>query len=190
MTIQSPPPQNPRTGKFLKTLESAGRDAEACRMLERGHTYQEIADTLGFGNRGHAYRAVQQALAALPRESAMELRRVRTNQLNYLLYNAMQIIGGTYPVVSQSGQIVRDEDGQPLLDEAPRLAAIDKARRIVMDLAKIEGIIAPIRTEAVISIDSLDAQIAALTAELAVGAGAAEDAAAPGAEGREGPPGY
>lgn len=183
MVIQSPPPQNPRTGKFLKTLESAARDAEACRMLERGHTYQEISDTLGFGNRGHAYRAIQQALAALPRESAMELRRVRTNQLNHLLFNAMQIMGRTYPVVSQSGQIVKDENGEPLLDEGPRLAAIDKARRIIMDLAKIEGTIAPVRTEAVISIDTLDAQIAALTAELAGGTDAAEDAAAPGAEG-------
>lgn len=183
MVIQSPPPQNPRTGRFLKTLESAERDAEACRMLERGHTYQEIADTLGFGNRGKAWAAVQKALAALPRESAMELRRVRTNQLNYLLYNAMQIMGRTYPVVSQSGQIVRDAEGEPLLDEAPRLAALDKARRIVMDLARIEGIIAPVRTEAVISLDLLDAQIAALTAELAGGVDAAEDAAASGAEG-------
>lgn len=183
MALQSPPPQNPRTGRFLKTLESAERDAEACRMLERGHTYQEISDTLGFGSRGHAYRAIQQALAALPRESAMELRRVRTNQLNYLLYNAMQIIAGTYPVVSQSGRVVEDADGKPLLDEGPRLAAIDKARRIIMDLAKIEGTIAPVRTEAVISIDSLDAQIAALTAELAGGGDAAETAAASEAEG-------
>ncbi len=183
MAIQSPPPQNPRTGRFLKTLESAGRDAEACRMLERGHTYQEIADTLGFGSRGHAWGSIQKALAALPRESAMELRRVRTNQLNYVLYNAIQIMERTYPVVSQSGQIVKDADGKPLRDEGPRLAAIDKARRTIMDLARIEGIIAPVRTEAVISIDSLDAQIAALTAELAGGTGAAEDAAAPGAEG-------
>lgn len=183
MAIQSPPPQNPRTGRFLKTLESAERDAEACRMLERGHTYQEIADALSFGSRGHAYTAIQKALAALPRESAMELRRVRSNQLNYLLYNAMQIIGATHPVVSQSGQIVRGDDGEPLVDEGPRLAAIDKARRIIMDLAKLEGTIAPVRTEAVISIDTLDAQIAALTAELAGGTDAAEDGAAPGAEG-------
>lgn len=183
MTIQHPPPQNPRTGRFLKTLESAERDAEACRMLERGHTYQEIADALGFGNRGHAHTAVQRALAALPRESAMELRRVRTNQLNYLLYNAMQVVAGTYPVVSQSGRIVTDDAGNPLLDEGPRLAAIDKARRIIMDLAKLEGTIAPVRTEAVISIDSLDAQIAALTAELAGGTDAAEASAAPGTEG-------
>lgn len=183
MTIQSPPPQNPRTGRFLKTLESAERDAEACRMLERGHTYQEIADALGFGSRGHAYTAIQKALAALPRESAMELRRVRVNQLNYVLYNTMQIIGRTYPVVSQSGQIVRDADGNPLLDESPRLAALDKARRTIMDLARIEGTIAPVRTEAVISIDSLDAQIAALTAELAGGGDAAEADAASGAEG-------
>lgn len=183
MAIQSPPPQNPRTGRFLKTLESAERDAEACRMLERGHTYQQISDTLGFGSRSHAYEAVQQALALLPRESAMELRRVRTNQLNYLLYNAIQIMERTYPVVSQSGRIVEDADGRPLLDEGPRLAAMDKARRVIMDLAKIEGIIAPVRTEAVISIDTLDAQIAALTAELAGGVDASEAEAAPGAEG-------
>lgn len=182
MTIQSPPPQNPRTGRFLKTLASAERDAEACRMLERGHTYQEISDELGFGGKSHAYRAVQAALAALPRESAMELRRVRSNQLNYLLYNALQIMAKTYPVVSQRGDIVIGEDGRPLLDEAPRLAAIDKARRIIMDLAKLEGTIAPVRTEAVISIDSLDAQIAALTAELAGGTDAAEAEAASGAE--------
>lgn len=182
-TFQGETPRNPRTGRLLKTLASAERDAEACRMLERGHTYQEIADALSFGSRGKAWQAVQKALAALPRESAMELRRVRTNQLNYVLYNAMQIIGRTYPVVSQSGQIVRGDDGEPLLDEGPRLAALDKARRTIMDLAKLEGSAAPVRTEAVISLDFIDAQIAALTAELAGGADTPEADPTPGTAG-------
>lgn len=181
-TFQGETPRNPRTGRLLKTLQSAERDAEACRMVTRGHTYQEVADTLGYGHRGHAWEAVQRAIAALPQESAMELRRVRREQLNYLLFRTLEIVERTYPVVSQSGRVVTNDDGTPLVDEAPRLAAIDKARRIIMDLARLGGEIAPARTE-VISIDALDAQIAALTAELAGGADAPEDGAAPGAAG-------
>lgn len=60
--------------KYERNLETAKRDAEACRLRAQNYTYDQIAAQLKFANRGNAYQAVQRALKDITREPAEELR--------------------------------------------------------------------------------------------------------------------
>lgn len=168
------------TGRFARTLDSAQRDAEACEMRSRNHTYQEIADALGYGDRANAYRAVQQALAAVPVEAVEELRRLHMGRLDYLATQALAVLEREHLTISQGGKIVTDADGRPILDDGPTLAALDRLLRIQERQAKLMGLDAPSRHE-VMTLDSLDARIAELTAQLGGTTPTPEAPADPGA---------
>lgn len=169
-------------GRFMRTLEGAERDAKACEMKSRGATYQQISDTLGYGSRANAHRAVKSALAAIPIESAEELRRLQLDTLEYLAGHAARVLERQHLTITQSGRIVVDDDGQEVLDDGPILAAIDRILRIQDRKAKLMGLDAPVKTE-VITLDYVDSRITQLLAELS-GRDAAEEAdPAPGTGG-------
>jgi hypothetical protein len=159
-------------GRFMRTLDGAERDAKACEMKSRGATYQQISDTLGYGSRSNAHRAVKAALAAIPIESAEELRRLQLGTLEYLAGHAARVLERQHLTITQSGRIVVDDNGEQVLDDGPILAAIDRILRIQDRKAKLMGLDAPVKTE-VITLDYLNARLEELTAELA-----AEDSAA------------
>jgi hypothetical protein len=161
-------------------MGSAQRDAAACEMRTRNHTYQEISDALGYGDRSHAYRAIQRALAAIPTEAAEELRRLHSARLDYLATQALQILEREHVTITQAGRIVVDDEGRQIVDDGPTLAAIDRLLRIQERQAKLMGLDAPSRHE-VMTLDSLDARIAELTAQLGGGTPTAEADADPGA---------
>lgn len=152
-------------GRFTRTLEGARRDAAACEMRTRGATYQQIADALGYGDRSHAHRAVQAALAALPADSAEDLRRMQLEQLDYLTAQTVAILERDHPTVSQGGRIVLDEQNQAVTDDGPALQAINLLLRIQDRRAKLKGLDAPTRAE-VVTLDAINAEIARIAAEL------------------------
>lgn len=154
-----------RAGKFAKTLESAERDREACRLRSRGVTYQAISDQLSYGGEANARRAVQACLAAIQSEGAEELRKLQLDQLDYLTTQALNVLESAHYTVTQAGRVATDVDGRPIVDHTPVLQAIDRLLRIQERRAKLAGLDAPIRTE-MITLDAIDAEIAALTAEL------------------------
>lgn len=159
-------------GRFMRTIDGAERDARACEMKARGATYQQISDTLGYGSRSNAHRAVKAALAAIPVESGEELRRLQLDTLEYLAGHAARVLERQHLTITQSGRIVTDEEtGERVLDDGPILAAIDRILRIQDRKAKLMGLDAPVKTE-VITLDYLNARLEELTAELA-----AEDSA-------------
>lgn len=164
-------------GKFIRTLESAERDARACEMKSRGASYQQISDSLGYGGRRNAYRAVQSALAEIPMESAEELRRIQLQQLDQLTVEALAVLEAGQPLVTQAGRIVVNDDGEPLPDLPARLQAISLLLRVHDRRARLMGLDAPVKAE-VITLDYLNARLAELTAELA-----AEDEAAASSQG-------
>lgn len=126
-----------RSGRFTKTLESAERDREACRMRSRGMTYQEISDQLGYGGEGNARRAVKETLAAVRVEGATELRALQAQQLDHLTAVALKILETVHPAITQSGRIIKDDNGNTLIDDGPVLAAIDRLLRIQERRAKL-----------------------------------------------------
>ncbi len=50
----------------------------------QGHTYQQIADELGYANRGTVHRVVQQTLQAVQTENVAALRAVEVDRLDAL----------------------------------------------------------------------------------------------------------
>jgi len=161
-----------KDGRFTRTLEGAERDTEAARLKSRGLSYSQIARNLGYETESGAYKAVQRALAAVPAESVDELRRIQSEQIDALTARAIEILESTHYAYTVHGELVRGpegpngEPGEPLLDSAPTLAAIDRLIRLAERRSKLMGLDAPTRHE-VITLDYLDAQIRAAAEELA-----------------------
>lgn len=164
-----------------KRADTAKRRSEAIDMRMAGASYQKIADTLGYTSRGAACqdisRALEQAVAEQTR-SVEAYREEELQRLDLLLAEAWRVLKRTHVTVSH-GRIVRDEDDQPIEDDAPTLSAIDRVLKIQERRSKLLGLDAPTKVEA-ITLDSLDQAIAELVAELE-GAEAGEAAGAAGA---------
>jgi transposase-like protein len=58
-----PPPAQLRRGQHRNSALAAWRRSRAIQLATRGLSYQQIADELGYANRGTVHRIVQQALA-------------------------------------------------------------------------------------------------------------------------------
>lgn len=169
-------------GRFVKSLETAKRDAEAAQLRASGKTYDQIADALGFSDRSLARRAVERALAATVREPADELRQLELIRLDALWVEAVKVMTTEHITVNNGRVIV--VDGVPLKDDGPTLSAIDRLLKIMERRAKLIGLDSPAKVE-VMTIDALDREIEKLTAEL--GGTEADEASAgegtPAAEG-------
>ncbi|MFD6565376.1 hypothetical protein [Micromonospora profundi] len=167
----------------------AKRRAEAVAMRMAGASFQDIADKLGYNSRGAACQDINRALEAnlAEQRTAVEVHReTELQRLDILWADAWAVLKREHITVSH-GKVVYDErtlaDGEakPLLDDGPVLQAISTLLKIQERRAKYLGLDAPTKVEA-ITIDSLDAEIARLAAEL----GADEVGAAADASGAEG----
>lgn len=153
-------------GRFTRTTEGAERDALACEMKSRGASYQQISDSLGYGGRGNAYRAVQSALAEIPMESAEELRRIQLQQLDHMTTEALAVLEAEQPMVTQAGRVVVDDNGQPLPDLTIRAQALSLLIRVHDRRAKLMGLDTPVKSGE-ITLEYLNARIAELSADIA-----------------------
>jgi hypothetical protein len=165
-------------GRFVKSLETAKRDAEAAQLRAEGKTYDQIAETLDFSDRSLARRAVERALAATVREPADELRQLELIRLDALWVEAVKVMT-TEHITVNNGRVI-EVDGVPLKDDAPTLSAIDRLLKIMERRAKLVGLDSATKVE-VLSVDALDKEIERLTAEL----GGTEADEAPAAEGTQ-----
>jgi len=131
-------------GKYTRSLTTAKRDAEAANLRSKGYSYTRIAETLGYSDRGSAHHAVKRVLELTVQEAGEELRQVERERLDRLSEAAWAVLERQHVTVS-NGRIV-SLDGQPLPDDAPVLAAIDRLLRISESRRKLEGLDAPTKT--------------------------------------------
>jgi len=150
-------------GRFARGLESAERDAKACWLKGRGHTYEEISDLLGYGGKQNAYRAIKGALAALPATGAEELRQIQLDQLDYMTRRVIEVLENKHLTITQAGKIVHYQN-EPVFDDAPTLQALDRFLRIQERTAKLMGLDTPPRREGW-TVGDIDAELARLLAE-------------------------
>ncbi len=183
-------------GKFTRTAESRRRDHKAAELRGQGWSYDRIAAELRFASRGHAHDAVMRAFAEIPSEESAHSKALDLERIDRLIEQAWQIMLRDHVTVSQgrgvgkqigwqrddAGEILRDGEGAPIglyediLDDGPALAAIREIRALIEHRTKIFGYAAPARSRVeVITEDVVDAEIAALTAEME-----GRDAVAPG----------
>jgi hypothetical protein len=125
--------RNP-AGKFTQDPETARRNAEACELRAKGWSYRKLAAHFDVDYKT-IYDAVQDTLREITREPAEELRTLMLERLdaelvrlNGLEEAARQVLERHHVTVS-NGQIVF-LGGEPLIDDAPVLAAIDRLLKI------------------------------------------------------------
>ena len=156
-------------GKFAPTLETAERDSKACRMVEQGYRYDEIAKELGFSDRGAAHRAVERALILTRQEAADDVRKIHLARLQEMYRTAREIMLKNHIAV-QNGKVVYldaiDGTRTPVADDLPKLAAIDRMLRVLEREAKLLGLDAAKQVE-IITLDAVQAEIREIEARMA-----------------------
>lgn len=141
-------PHNNNTGRFEPTQNTADRAAQAARLKAENPqlTYQQIADAVGYSNKSDAWRAVQRCREAVIREAGAELVAAEAAHLDDLFVEALEVLQRDHVTVSH-GRIVKDDSGQPILDDGPKLAAIDRLLRVRESYRKLYGADQPARVE-------------------------------------------
>lgn len=135
-------PRGPN-GRWERTIDSAERDAEACRLRIAGWSYQRISDELGYGAQQHASVAVRKQLAAVPKEAAAELIEVEAQRLDKLQAMADDLAAKEYLLI-QAGKVVVDpETGMRVTDDGPVLSAMKMALDIQVSRRRLLGLDAP-----------------------------------------------
>lgn len=154
-------------GRYVRGATTAQRDAEAVRLRADGHTYEQIAQQLGYSDRSRARRAIEAALTASLREPADELRQMELIRLDSLWLEAVKVLHATHVTVSNGRVVMVERDGEPepVPDDAPVLQAIDRLLKIMERRSKLLGLDAPAKVE-VMSLDRVDAEIERLEREL------------------------
>ena len=133
-------------GRFSDSPETANRDAKAATLRAQGRTFQQIATELGYSDRGDAWRGVQRARASVLQGPAEELIRTEAAQLDILYTEALEVLERDHVMVSH-GRIICDDNGDPILDDGPKLAAIRELRTLRESYRKLFGLDAATKTE-------------------------------------------
>lgn len=136
--------RNPATEVTERNVKAAERRAQALNLKIAGATYDAIARTLGYANRGNAHRDIHTALAAITKEPAEEYVKLQMARLDEMLL-------ALWPKV-------RKGDAH----------AISRALTVMHQQNQLAGVYAPTRqTVTVITEDVIDAEIRRLEDELA-----------------------
>ncbi|MFK0182067.1 hypothetical protein ACIQVR_39655 [Streptomyces xanthochromogenes] len=164
----------------------AVRRAKLVEYRRRKVPYSQFYKELGYANANAASRDFHRALEESIAEQHASVEVYREEQLielDFLAEEAHKILRTRHYVIN-SGRIVEHPDtGEPLEDDGPVLAAIDRLVKILDRIAKLRGLDAPQRLE-VMTIDAIEAAIADLNEQLA-----ASDAQAEAPAGTQGAPG-
>lgn len=169
-TSTSDPLNRPRggNGAFVRSPDTAERDAAAAQLRVEGRTYQQIADELKLSDKGHAHQCVSRALLAIVREPAEQLRTLELARLDEAMIVVREIMHTRHHAHS-GGRLVTYVDEQDkhvvLEDNAPRLAAVGKLMDIMNRRAKLLGLDAVVKVH-MLTLEEVQAEIARLEGEV------------------------
>jgi hypothetical protein len=155
-----------RTGKglFKRSLTGAERDAECARMRAGGYLLREIAEHVGLKTEGAVAKAIDRALKDVQAPAVERLRAQQQTVIDTMKSAALDILAREH-VAHSNGRVIYNEAGdgdlQPVLDDGPRIQAINALRQVIEREAKLWGTDSPIRTvvegdELVIRIKGVD----------------------------------
>lgn len=142
------------------------RDAEAARLRACRFTYDQIAEQLGFADHSGARKAAERGRNRAVREPHQDMVLMDLAELDEMAQQAWAVLRNTHYVVDR-GQVVQ-LDGEPLLDDAPVLAAIAKLLDIQARRAKLVGLDVPARATVTHASADIDAAVNELAKEMAL----------------------
>lgn len=153
-----------------RSLDTMERDAQAADLFRRGLTYRQISAQMGWRSPNAAFLAVRRAARdaatdSLAATEALQLMLSRQQDYRRLVW---RVAMAKHYVTTQTGAMALGPDGQPLLDDAPVLNAVDRLVKIDQEEARLLGLYAPAKSRVeVITEDAVDAEIAKLAEEIA-----------------------
>lgn len=159
MPDTSQPVSEHKPSNMPDDAHQAAQMVAALKHRREGLTFRGIAEAMGC-SASTAYRLVKQGLAEYIGEPAAELRQLESERLDDLISRAYKVLMADHIVV-QHGKIVRDEDGNPIRDHGPTLAAINTLKSLSAELRKLHGLDMPTRTDVTVhQVDPEDLAIA------------------------------
>jgi hypothetical protein len=108
-------------------------------------TYAQIAREMGCSP-STAFERVQRVYQATRVETAETARQFERERLDGLWQKAEAIASTVHYVVAH-GKVVKDDDGNPVIDDGPVLAARREQRAIAESYRKLDGLDAPTKVE-------------------------------------------
>lgn len=150
-----------RKGKTKAELEieDRRREQQAVALRARGTTYADIALALGWADKSAAAKAVQRALDRANEGEVGILRQLELARLAELEAEAWAVLKRDH-IATNFGKVAL-YNGKPVLDDGPKLAAIDRLTRLSVQRSKLLGLEAPQRRIVeVISQDLIDNELA------------------------------
>jgi hypothetical protein len=142
------------------------RDAQAARLRALRLTYDQIAEQLGYADASGAWKAAQRGRDRAVREPHQDMVLMDLAELDEMAREAWKVLRNTHYVVDR-GDVVHLHD-EPLLDDAPVLAAIARLLDIQVRRAKLVGLDAPARATVTHASADVDAAVAELAQEMAL----------------------
>ena len=126
---------------IAQAVLDAQRLERAVRLRVRGAHWSEIADSCGYASPAAALADVGRAMAQATlrvEETADAMRDTANLRLEHLLRSTLDML-------DQDAPETYDAEGNPLSsdDRAVKLRAVDEARRLVADIAKLNGVKPP-----------------------------------------------
>jgi hypothetical protein len=169
----------------------ADRRAKLVEYRRQRRPYAEFYAELGYASQQHASRDFNRLLEerlAEVRTSLEAYREEEIQELDHLAATAIEVMRTPHYEISASGRVAEDPTtGLPLLDDKPKLAAIDRLLKIQDRRAKLLGLDSAQRVE-VLTLDALTAEAERLNTLLAANdAEAVAGGADPRGAGRAGP---
>jgi hypothetical protein len=134
------------------------REALAVTLRKEGKPYRDIGVALGVSE-SRAHHIVSRALRRTVQEPSDELRRLERERLDALEVAAWRQLNMDHVMVSH-GKVVPG-----VIDEAAKLAALDRLLKIQERRARLLGLDAPTRHQ-VLTMDAVDEEIARLEGEM------------------------
>jgi hypothetical protein len=136
-----------RNGRFTRTLASVRRDSKAVELRAAGRTYKEIADELGYYDRKEAWRAVRRVVSEEVRPAVTRLIGTESAELDLLYAEALAVLQRDHVTVSH-GKVITWRNPEtlaeePLLDDGPKMQAIQLALRVRESYRKLHGLDQP-----------------------------------------------
>lgn len=148
-------------------VDAADHDHEALELRRAGFTFREISQRMGVSV-ATAHKYVTRGLDRTRREPADALRDLEAERLDRLQVAATQVLERRHVVV-QGGRIVKGDDGEPLQDDGPVLAAVTSLVKVQESRRKLLNLDEQAPAEAVVTIQVnllIDLLSKALTAAL------------------------
>lgn len=129
------------------------RRARAVEMRVKGATWQQIADALGYADRGAAcgdIRRFREQTRAEAEERLDELRELEVDRLDMLIRAATTVLEAHHIVIQGGKAVMVGPEGaeQEVIDHGPVLQAVAAIAKLSESRRKLLGVDAPVKLDA------------------------------------------